>query len=98
MISQCTSRHTSSVLYDSVLLVTVFMKCSPPSLQNSSVANHEMAMLSLLINFYCVHTYTYGARVTFSYFICAGVGTRNYYRKIGYELDGPYMSKLLYNK
>ena len=27
--------------------------------------------------------------------INAGVGTRNYYRKIGYELDGPYMSKLL---
>ena len=24
-----------------------------------------------------------------------GVGTRNYYRKIGYELDGPYMSKML---
>lgn len=24
-----------------------------------------------------------------------GVGTRNYYRKIGYELDGPYMSKQL---
>eukprot|EP00095_Tigriopus_kingsejongensis_P006109 maker-scaffold872_size86337-snap-gene-0.15 protein:Tk06109 transcript:maker-scaffold872_size86337-snap-gene-0.15-mRNA-1 annotation:"probable elongator complex protein 3-like" len=22
-----------------------------------------------------------------------GVGTRNYYRKLGYELDGPYMSK-----
>ena len=27
--------------------------------------------------------------------IFAGVGTRNYYRKIGYELDGPYMSKML---
>jgi elongator complex protein 3 len=27
--------------------------------------------------------------------IIAGVGTRNYYRKLGYELDGPYMSKLL---
>ena len=25
----------------------------------------------------------------------AGVGTRNYYRKLGYELDGPYMSKNL---
>jgi len=25
----------------------------------------------------------------------AGIGTRNYYRKIGYELDGPYMSKTL---
>jgi len=24
-----------------------------------------------------------------------GVGTRHYYRKLGYELDGPYMSKLL---
>lgn len=24
-----------------------------------------------------------------------GIGTRNYYRKIGYELDGPYMSKCL---
>jgi len=27
--------------------------------------------------------------------IIAGVGTRNYYRKLGYELDGPYMSKML---
>lgn len=24
-----------------------------------------------------------------------GVGTRNYYRKMGYELDGPYMSKMI---
>lgn len=28
--------------------------------------------------------------------VISGVGTRNYYRKLGYELDGPYMSKLLY--
>jgi len=28
--------------------------------------------------------------------VIAGVGTRHYYRKLGYELDGPYMSKLLY--
>jgi elongator complex protein 3 len=27
--------------------------------------------------------------------IIAGVGTRHYYRKLGYELDGPYMSKLV---
>lgn len=27
--------------------------------------------------------------------VIAGVGTRNYYRKLGYELDGPYMSKNL---
>ncbi|XP_037957358.1 elongator complex protein 3 [Teleopsis dalmanni] len=27
--------------------------------------------------------------------VISGVGTRNYYRKFGYELDGPYMSKLL---
>ena len=26
---------------------------------------------------------------------CLGVGTRNYYRKMGYELEGPYMTKLL---
>ena len=25
----------------------------------------------------------------------AGVGTRDYYRRLGYELDGPYMSKSL---
>ena len=24
-----------------------------------------------------------------------GVGTRDYYRRLGYELDGPYMSKML---
>lgn len=27
--------------------------------------------------------------------LLAGVGTRNYYRKIGYELEGPYMVKRL---
>uniref|UniRef100_A0A1B6DSB2 Elongator complex protein 3 n=1 Tax=Clastoptera arizonana TaxID=38151 RepID=A0A1B6DSB2_9HEMI len=27
--------------------------------------------------------------------VISGIGTRNYYRKIGYELDGPYMSKML---
>jgi elongator complex protein 3 len=27
--------------------------------------------------------------------VIAGVGTRHYYRKLGYHLDGPYMSKLL---
>lgn len=27
--------------------------------------------------------------------VISGVGTRHYYRKLGYELDGPYMSKLL---
>lgn len=27
--------------------------------------------------------------------VIAGVGTRYYYRKLGYHLDGPYMSKLL---
>ena len=28
--------------------------------------------------------------------VISGVGTRNYYRKLGYELDGPYMVKELY--
>ena len=28
-------------------------------------------------------------------FVISGVGTRNYYRKMGYEADGPYMSKRL---
>ena len=27
--------------------------------------------------------------------VISGVGTRHYYRRLGYELDGPYMSKLL---
>jgi elongator complex protein 3 len=27
--------------------------------------------------------------------VIAGVGTRHYYRKLGYELDGPYMSKAI---
>ncbi|XP_017152627.1 elongator complex protein 3 [Drosophila miranda] len=27
--------------------------------------------------------------------VISGVGTRNYYRKLGYALDGPYMSKIL---
>jgi len=27
--------------------------------------------------------------------VISGVGTRNYYKKLGYHLDGPYMSKKL---
>lgn len=27
--------------------------------------------------------------------VIAGIGTRDYYRRLGYELDGPYMSKVL---
>ncbi len=27
--------------------------------------------------------------------VISGVGTRHYYRKLGYHLDGPYMSKSL---
>jgi elongator complex protein 3 len=27
--------------------------------------------------------------------VIAGVGTRNYYAKLGYELEGPYMVKKL---
>lgn len=30
--------------------------------------------------------------------VISGVGTRHYYRKLGYELDGPYMSKILKEK
>lgn len=30
--------------------------------------------------------------------VISGVGTRHYYRKLGYELDGPYMSKMLISK
>lgn len=32
----------------------------------------------------------------FNNIILTGVGTRNYYRKLGYELDGPYMSKWIF--
>jgi hypothetical protein len=35
------------------------------------------------------------SQLTFSVFFVAGVGTREYYRKLGYQLDGPYMSKRL---
>jgi elongator complex protein 3 len=27
--------------------------------------------------------------------VISGVGTRHYYRKLGYELEGPYMVKAL---
>lgn len=27
--------------------------------------------------------------------VISGVGTRHYYQKLGYSLDGPYMSKAL---
>lgn len=32
---------------------------------------------------------------SFKIAVISGVGTRNYYRKLGYELEGPYVSKLL---
>ena len=32
---------------------------------------------------------------SFKMAVISGVGTRNYYRKLGYELEGPYMTKLL---
>jgi len=28
--------------------------------------------------------------------VISGVGTRHYYRKLGYSLDGPYMSKIIH--
>lgn len=27
--------------------------------------------------------------------VISGVGTRHYYRKLGYELEGPYMVKMI---
>lgn len=30
--------------------------------------------------------------------VISGVGTRHYYRKLGYELEGPYMVKDLWRK
>jgi elongator complex protein 3 len=27
--------------------------------------------------------------------VISGVGTRDYYRRLGYELEGPYMTKTL---
>ena len=30
-----------------------------------------------------------------TFFSLSGVGTRDYYRKLGYELEGPYMVKFL---
>ncbi|KZS04388.1 elongator complex protein 3 [Daphnia magna] len=32
---------------------------------------------------------------SFKIAVISGVGTRNYYRKLGYQLEGPYMTKLL---
>jgi elongator complex protein 3 len=34
-------------------------------------------------------------RLNFLFYAASGIGTRHYYRKLGYELDGPYMSKRL---
>lgn len=34
-------------------------------------------------------------QIIFCYLNYAGVGTRNYYRKMGYKLEGPYMTKSL---
>lgn len=32
---------------------------------------------------------------SFKIAVISGVGTRNYYRKLGYEIEGPYMTKML---
>ena len=34
-------------------------------------------------------------RICSLFVLLLGVGTRDYYRKLGYTLDGPYMSKSL---
>lgn len=57
---------------------------------HTSVLSSDCLILSL--------SQCYGFTLTLSSsLVCfAGVGTRNYYRKMGYELEGPYMVKDLY--
>ena len=50
--------------------------------------------LSFQVCFPCDRDVSQALLSSESVFVTAGVGTRNYYRKIGYELDGPYMSKI----
>lgn len=47
----------------------------------------KLAVISGRFSFAGVNTALLTSRV--------GVGTRDYYRKLGYKLDGPYMSKSL---
>lgn len=41
------------------------------------------------------HCYRRRVCIEFFWILLSGVGTRNYYRKMGYELEGPYMVKRL---
>lgn len=47
--------------------------------------------VSFLLSFMTIQTLPW----KLSHDVHTGVGTRDYYRKLGYELDGPYMSKYL---
>lgn len=52
------------------------------------------SIFSFLRNLHAVHCMV--VLICTPYFaVSAGVGTRNYYRKIGYRLQGPYMVKML---
>ncbi len=61
---------------------------------------HNSAKLSVISGM-CVQCLSLSLSLLFPHInlthsdLLTGVGTRNYYRKLGYELDGPFMSKLL---
>lgn len=58
---------------------------SAPSLHGS-----DFPARPWLLQLVCRHT-----ELNLLVILFTGVGTRNYYRKIGYELEGPYMVKRL---
>ena len=57
------------------------------------IAREEHGSVKLAVISGTSFSYTEGK--AYSDVFSVGVGTRDYYRKLGYELDGPYMSKSL---
>ena len=59
-----------------------------------ALAEHGSYKISVISGMY-KHSLLNLSDIPLSFFMYIGVGTRNYYQKLGYELDGPYMSKTL---
>ncbi|KAM9779613.1 elongator complex protein 3 [Syngnathus typhle] len=71
----------------------VYGSVVPVSSRDPSKFQHQGFGMMLMEEAERIATYEHGSN---KMAVISGVGTRNYYRKLGYELEGPYMVKLLH--
>ncbi|XP_049612775.1 elongator complex protein 3 [Syngnathus scovelli] len=71
----------------------VYGSVVPVSSRDPSKFQHQGFGMMLMEEAEKIATYEHGSN---KLAVISGVGTRNYYRKMGYELEGPYMVKLLH--